>query len=122
MSDPLAAQIEQFLLDRGDWVPVSEICQRFALPERRLRALGDRDGLLDHCAISDSKRGLIHIGLVNSRDYRSISGRLLRHGVREIRKVRNWRAARHRQRRGIPPMQYTLEGQALLGLRIPSRT
>ena len=50
----LATQIEVFLLLRGDWVSVEELCQRFAIPERLLRADGKRRPICGRFAISSS--------------------------------------------------------------------
>jgi hypothetical protein len=57
----LASNIEIFLLLQGDWVSVEELCQRFAITERLLRADGKRRPLCGRFAISSSTKGLKHI-------------------------------------------------------------
>ena len=68
MTSDLATRIEMFLLLRGDWVPVSEICQHFSIPERILRADGKRRPLCRHFAISSSTHGLKHISLATVKE------------------------------------------------------
>jgi hypothetical protein len=64
MSDPsaIALRIEQHLLARADWVSVAEICERFGVDQRDIRAKGRKQGhLLKPFAISNSVRGYKHI-------------------------------------------------------------
>lgn len=91
------AQIELFLLARGTWVPTAEICARFDIQERALRAVGDKPGLLDGFAVSSTKQGehgFCHHRFVERADWLKTKHRLLRHAVGELRKVRAWDRAR----------------------------
>lgn len=61
----LAAQIETFLLANPRWVPVDEICARFDVNERQLRAVGGRPPMHAAFAISSPAPG--HHGLKHIR-------------------------------------------------------
>lgn len=61
ISDNLPQLISDYLLTRADWVPVEEICTRFGINERLLRAHGRRPSLISGFAISSSTRGIKHI-------------------------------------------------------------
>jgi hypothetical protein len=113
----LARQIELHLLDRAEWVSVQDLCTRFAIRPRMLRADGDRDGLLDNFAVSSTRgnqHGFIHINLLSSDDYIRAKRRLRKHGIRELRKVRRWEQARARARIGLKPTIERHTGQLLL--------
>lgn len=113
----LARQIELHLLDRGDWVSVQDLCTRFAIRSRLLRADGDRDGLLDDFAVSSTRgneHGFIHINHLGAADYIRAKRRLRKHGIRELRKVRRWEQARARARIGLNPPAERHTGQLLL--------
>ncbi|MEI6494386.1 MAG: hypothetical protein WCO94_17705 [Verrucomicrobiota bacterium] len=95
--DSLAAEIEALLLSAGGFVPTRQICERFGIPERRLRQDDDRPGLLDEFAVSSTREkqsGYIHHKFLPTSDWLPIKHRLLGHGVAEIRRVRKWEAAR----------------------------
>lgn len=113
----LPAQIELYLLNRGAWVSVDDLCTRFAIRPRMLRADGARDGLLDNFAVSSTRgneHGFIHINLLSALDYIRAKRRLRKHGIRELRKVRRWEQARARARIGINPTTERHTGQILL--------
>ena len=113
----LARQIELHLLERGDWVSVQDLCSRFAIKPRMLRADGDRDGLLDDIAVSSTRggeHGFIHINLLGAPDYIRAKRRLRKHGIRELRKVKRWEQARARARIGLKPTTERYTGQLLL--------
>lgn len=103
----LAAQIEIHLLTAGTWVPTAELCARYHINERALRAVGHRPGPLDHFAVSSTRHGT-H-GFIHHRH--------LRHALSELRKVRTWAKSRHNILTG--PQKSLLElhtHQALLPL------
>lgn len=64
----LQTQIEAFLLTEPRWFSVSEICERFAFPERLLRADGRRRPLCRRFAISSSTKGLKHLSFATIRE------------------------------------------------------
>jgi len=125
-ADPatLARQIELFLLDAGGWVRVSEICSRFGIRQRMLRQDGDREGLLDHCAVSSTKNGesgFCHHRFLPTDQYLPVKHRVLKHSIAQIRKVREWDRSRHNILSGLPPARFeTHTGQGLLPIRIPA--
>lgn len=113
----LARQIELYLLDKGTWVSVAELCRRFEIRDRQLRADGDRDGLLDDFAVSSTRgreHGYMHVHCIEREDYLRAKRRLRKHSIRQLRKTKKWEQARARQRKGLPPHPVTLEGQILL--------
>jgi len=118
----LASQIELFLLDRGGWVPVAEICQRFGVAPRLLRQDGARRGLLDRCAVSSTRNGdsgFCHHRFLPTADYLPVKHRILRHAVAELRKVRAWESARRNCLSGRPPLRYEAHtGQSFLPIRL----
>jgi len=73
------AVIEMWLLTQFRWVPASEICQRFGVVERSLRATGAKPGLLSHCAISGDS-GFKHVRHATTAEWLRCKGRLARHG------------------------------------------
>jgi hypothetical protein len=110
-------EIELWLLDQGGWVPGEVLRARFELRERELRADGKRDGLLDKFAVSNSQLGFCHVRHLKSDDFLRVTRSLLRHGVRELRKVSAWRKARHAQRIGRrQDLRELATGQGLLPL------
>jgi hypothetical protein len=122
----LVGQIELYLLDRADWVPTREICERFGVRDRQLRRDGKRKGLIDHCAVSSTnngENGFIHHRFLPTEDYLPIKHGRLKHAISEIRKVRDWDSGRLRVKTGKPPAQYeTLTGQSLLPLTATVRS
>jgi hypothetical protein len=68
MNSDLALRIELFLLDKGDWVPVKELCRECSVPERLLRAAGRRKSIFSKFAISCSTKGIKHIALTTPRE------------------------------------------------------
>ncbi len=101
-----AAQIELFLLAAGTWVPTAEICARFGIKQRLLRADKDRPGLLDEFAVSSTRNGesgFIHQNNLPTPQFLAIKHRITRHAIGEIRKVRTWTQARTRCLTGKRP-------------------
>ena len=87
-SPQLADRIERFLLDRAAWVPVREICERFDVPERRLRALGDRHGLCTAAAISGD-HGLKHVACATTAEWLQFKHRMRHHAIGELVRARD---------------------------------
>lgn len=114
----LAAQIEIHLLAQGGWVPVQDICNRFALKERALRQDGHRPGLLDAFAVSSTRggeSGYIHHRHLPTTEWLKIKHRLRRHALAELRKLRAWTTGRHNCLTGKKPiLQERHTGQLLL--------
>jgi len=98
MSSDLATQIEIHLLTLGTWVPTADLCARYGIKERALRAAGRRPGLIDHFAVSSTRNGThgyIHHRYLPTADWLPIKHRLLSHALAEIRKARTWAKSRH---------------------------
>lgn len=68
-TDPVAGQIERYLLERRDWVSAAELCERFGISERRLRQMYDRPGLCTAFAISLSKQGFKHVAMATEAEW-----------------------------------------------------
>lgn len=97
MSD-LVTQIEIHLLTTGTWVPTADLCSRYHINERALRAAGGRPGPLDHFAVSSTRHGthgFIHHRHLPTNEWLPIKHRQLRHAISELRKVRTWAKSRH---------------------------
>lgn len=103
-----------WLLTQRDWVSAAEICQRFGVRERLLRADRDRAGLLSEFAICGDK-GFKHIRNATDQEYQQAHERILAHLKHEARRLRSWRLRRLRERVGLRPVQFEkFTGQALL--------
>jgi hypothetical protein len=112
----LAAQIEQYLLTRAEWVPAREICQRFGISdERSLRATADRPGLLDLFAVSSSA-GFKHHRHLPTDEWLPIKHRLRRHAIAELRKAARWTRSRHNILTSRAPTYERHTGQIILPL------
>lgn len=112
-----AAQIEIFLLTRATWVSTREICGHFDLPERALRADGERPGLLDGFAVSSTRggeSGYIHHRYLPPAEWLPIKHRLRRHAIAELRKVRAWDRGRQNTLAGKRPDLRELHTNQLL--------
>lgn len=107
-------EIEVWLLGEGRWVPAAEICHRFEVTERALRARDGKPGLMDAFAVS-SDAGYKHVRLLSTEDFLQVASRVLRHGGSEIRKVRTWRKARRNQLTGTrTTLREAVTGQGVL--------
>lgn len=112
----LARQIELFLLDRGTWISAQEICIKFGISERDLRATGEHPGICDEYALS-SHKGYKHLSLVDTAEFLPIKHRMLAHAIGEVRKVKRWTSARLNCKWEIKPTQVEKHtGQKLLPL------
>jgi hypothetical protein len=109
----LAAQIEAYLLLEARWVPAVEICQRFQVSKRKLRACRTRPGLLDDFAVS-SKQGHKHTSLLTTAEYLPYKHKMLRHSISQIRKIKKWDNGRHNSLTKKPVLIERHSGQLLL--------
>ncbi len=106
--DSLAQEIEAHLKAAHGWVSKLQICQEFRVNERRLRADGDRPGLLDDFAVSSTREGqsgFIHNDFLPTADYLPIKHRIKRHAIAELRKTRRWDSSRKNRFVGTFPDQ-----------------
>ena len=92
--NPIEKLIEQFLLDRKEWVKSEELCKAFEVSERQLRAVGTRPGLCSAFAISGDK-GFKHISHASTTEYLRFKHRLRRHAISELVRVKKLDEARH---------------------------
>lgn len=120
MSSELATQIEIFLLLAGDWVPVEDICARFGIPERQLRADSGRRPLCRHFAISSSrngKNGLKHLSLCTTAERLAYKHNRRKRLVAEARALAEYNTALKNCLTGKRPDQIERHtGQGLLSL------
>ena len=115
----LAEQIERHLLDRGEWVPARELCRRFGLTERQLRAVGDTPGLCEAFAISIPGHGYKHIRLATTAEFIHAKHYEKRRAIQRFRRVRVWDHARRQAIRSVRNPCFAFErdtGQGVLGL------
>jgi hypothetical protein len=88
--DPVSAEIERYLLARGDWVSADEICRTFGVRERRLRQMDDLPGLCTAFAISLSKSGFKHVALATEAEWVHAKNAARRDAVAKFRRVQVW--------------------------------
>lgn len=115
MNDP-TPNIEQFLLERGDWVKSRELCERFGVTERQLRAVDDRPGLCSRIAISGNK-GFKHISLATPAEWEEHYARERKHSIMALVNLRAKRRLRANLIRQIRRPALTFEratGQILM--------
>lgn len=106
-------QIEAYLLARAAWVPARELCERFGVRERELRALDERPGLCSTIAISGNK-GFKHIALATTDEWRRHYARERKHSIMALVNLRQKRRLRERVlSRRVPPTERDT-GQYLL--------
>lgn len=86
-------RIEEYLLASSEWVSSKRICALFNVSERQLRQVGDRAGLISDFAISSDK-GFKHVAKASRTEYLRFKHRLRRHGIAELRRVRDLDQAR----------------------------
>jgi hypothetical protein len=88
--DDLAQRIEEYLLDKGDWVSSAEICQAFGLPDDRpLRATGGVPGLCTPFAISRKGGGFRHVAQATTTEWLRFKHAQRRHAIGEMCRVRD---------------------------------
>lgn len=113
----LAHQIEQHLLAQADWVSVADLCQRFSIDQRDLRAKGHRKPhLLKPFAISHSVKGYKHIARATIAERLQYKHACRKNLLAYVRADRQYRAALRNctTRRPIPQERHT--GQLLIPL------
>jgi hypothetical protein len=112
----LAQKIEAFLLDNHRWVKSDEICQKFEVRPRQLRALDDQPGLCSEFAISGDK-GFKHVAHATPDEFHRSYRRSRKHGIAELIGAR--RRRRYRERLLIekpPPLHERVTGQAVMAI------
>lgn len=80
----IKTQIELYLLAARTWVSVRAICDRFAIPERSLRARGKKAGPLDAFAFSHPMHGIIHHRYLPDPDFFRLDNSLGRQARRNV--------------------------------------
>jgi hypothetical protein len=109
-----AAQIEAFLMERHGWVSSKELCARFEINARALRAIDGKPGLCSEFAIYGDK-GYRHVGTATEKEFDRFEGRMHLHAIGElVRRIKLRRLRREllSQKKGPPAM--TRDGQTLL--------
>jgi hypothetical protein len=115
MSD-LTPQIESYLLERGDWIKSRELCERFGVTDRQLRAVDDHPGLCSRIAISGNK-GFKHISLATPKEWQEHYARERKHNIMALVNLRAKRRLRMSMIRQIHRPSLTFErdtGQILM--------
>jgi hypothetical protein len=113
---PLAAHVEMWLRTQDRWVSAREICERFGVRERQLRAVSGKPGLLTRCAISHSRLGYKHVRLASEEEFRECDRRERKHCVGQFLSLRSRRAYRRAELTGHRPRTERFSGQVLLPL------
>ena len=83
----LTPQLESYLLERRDWVKSRDLCERFGVTERQLRAIDDKPGLCTRIAISGNK-GFKHISLATTEEWNEHYGRERKHNIMALVNLR----------------------------------
>jgi len=112
----LTQQIESYLLERKDWVKSREICERFGVTDRQLRAIDDRPGLCSRIAISGNK-GFKHISLASTSEWQEHYYRERKHNIMALINLRAKRRLRLTITRQIqrPPILFERDtGQLIM--------
>lgn len=118
MTEDLKADIESYLLSaHGDgWVKSCELCARFEIKPRQLRAVGERPGLASEFAISGDK-GFKHVSRATPAEFLRCKHRLRRHAIAELTRARNLDRRRAQTTRQIRRPAFTFQkdsGQGVL--------
>ena len=103
-SSPLEMEIETFLLLNRRWIPAAELCSRFRINERALRATGSRPGLCTRFAVS-SAEGFMHVRHADTAAWLRFKHTQAKHAVAELRRIRQLGVVRHRQTAPVTPPQ-----------------
>lgn len=112
----LTPQIEAYLLERGDWVKSRELCERFGVADRQLRANDDQPGICSRIAISGNK-GFKHISLAPTAEWQEHYARERKHNIMAMVNLRAKRRLRQTIARQIQRPQIVFErdsGQLLM--------
>jgi len=94
----ICAQIEAFLIDRGEWVAEEEICARFGVGERALRQVNQKPGLCTSIAISRTKQGVKgfrHISCATTTEWIHFKHAQRRGAIAVLRRIRALDKRRH---------------------------
>ena len=105
-------------MERCGWVKARELCERFGVRERELRALDDQPGLCSQIAISGNK-GFKHISLATADEWERHYGRERKHAIMALVTLRQKRRLRQVLTRRIqrPPVEFERDtGQLLLSM------
>lgn len=89
----LTPQIEAYLLERRDWVKSRDLCERFGVSDRQLRAIDDRPGICSRIAISGNK-GFKHISLATTAEWQEHYFRERKHNIMALVNLRAKRRLR----------------------------
>jgi hypothetical protein len=108
-------QIAALLLERGAWVSTREICERFLVNERALRALDDQPGLCSRIAIS-GKSGFKHIALATTAEWREHYARERKHSIMALVNLRVKRRLRENVLKAParPPVVYERDSHQMM--------
>jgi hypothetical protein len=112
----IAAAIEAFLLENHRWVKSDELCEKFEIRPRELRALGERPGICSEFAISSDK-GFKHVKHASETEFMHSYRRVRKHGIAELIGAR--RRRRYRDRLLIdkpPPVHEVATGQEVMAI------
>lgn len=112
----LTPSIESYLLERGDWVKSRELCERFGVTDRQLRAIDDKPGLCTRIAISGNK-GFKHISLATTTEWNEHYARERKHNIMALVNLRAKLRLRMNVTRQVqrPPMLFERDtGQLLM--------
>ena len=91
----LPTHLEMWLLSQPCWVPAAEICERFQIEERHLRAKGKNPGVCDAFAVSSSK-GYKHVRHLSTEEFEQAVQITTAVALSYLRKGKRWEVARHR--------------------------
>lgn len=92
--EDLKKNIEQHLLQRGDWVTTQELESLFGITERQLRKKSDDAGLCSDFAISGDK-GFKHVSVATTAEWLRFKHRLAKHAIAELVRVKALDKKRH---------------------------
>ncbi len=98
--NPLAEQIEAFLLSERGWVSASLLCERFNVRERALRGISGKPGLCSTFAISGDK-GYKHVARATEREFERFRSRLREHAIAQMVRARRLRRLRDQLRQQL---------------------
>lgn len=114
--NPLAQQIEKYLLEKRGWVTTSELELKFGVRDRQLRSIHGQPGLCSEFAISGNK-GFKHVQYASDAEFTRADQRVRKHAIGELIGARLRR--RYRQRlltAKPPPVHERATGQAVMPL------
>lgn len=92
----LESQIEAYLLEfPGEgWVKSKQLCIRFGITERQLRAVGGQQGLCSAFAISSDK-GFKHVERASTSEWLAFKHRMRKHAISELQRASRLDRRRH---------------------------